>query len=121
MYHLYGFDISLDLVQDVMHILSLNILKKYVALLVSTMEKVGRMPKLEITLTIVICQRPKGLGGHWPWKLKFLGYNKAEEYQLFVMWCLAYILDHLNIGSSTMFGGLGVLLIEVSQLFHSHS
>ncbi len=41
MYHLHGFDISLDLVHDVMHILSLTILKKYVALLVSTMEKVG--------------------------------------------------------------------------------
>ncbi len=41
MYHLYGFDISLDFIHDVMCILSLNILKKYVALLVSTMEKVG--------------------------------------------------------------------------------
>jgi hypothetical protein len=49
MYHLYGFDISVDLVHDVTHILSLNILKKYAALLVSTMEKVGQMPKLEIT------------------------------------------------------------------------
>jgi len=59
MYHLHGFDISLDLVHDVMHILSLNILKKYVALLVSTMEKVGWMLELETTLAIVTCQMPK--------------------------------------------------------------
>jgi hypothetical protein len=54
MYHLYGFDISLDLIHDVMCILSLNVLKKYVALLVSTMEKVGWMLELETTLTIVM-------------------------------------------------------------------
>jgi hypothetical protein len=111
MYHLYGFDISLDLVHDVMHILSLNILKKYVALLVSTMEKVGWMLELETTLAIVTRQRPKGWGGCWPRKFKSLGYYKAEEYQLLVMWCLPYFLDHLNLGMLTVLGGLGVLLI----------
>jgi hypothetical protein len=111
MYHVYGFDISLDLVHDVMHILSLNILKKYVALLVSTMEKIGWMLELETTLAIVTCQRPKGLGGCWPWKFKSLGYYKTEEYQLFIMWCLPYILDHLNLGMFTVLGGSGVLLI----------
>jgi len=61
------------------------------------------------------------LGVHWPQKLKTLGYYKAEEYQLFVMQCLPYILNHLNLGRSAMLGALGVLLIEVSWLFHSHS
>jgi hypothetical protein len=85
MYHLYGFDISLDLIHDVMRILSLNILKKYVALLVSTMEKVGWTLELEATLAIVMHQKPKGLWGCWPWKFKSLGYYKVEEYHLFVM------------------------------------
>lgn len=104
-----------------MHVLSLNILKKYVALLVETMQQTGQMLELEKALAIVTQHRPKGLGGRWPRKLKSVGYYKAEEYQLFVMWCLPYILDHFNLGRSTTLGGLGVLLIEICRLFHSHS
>lgn len=80
-----------------MHTISLNMLKKYVALLVESMTTVRQMDELNNAFVIATKNKPRGLGGRWPRKLQSLGYYKAEEYQLFVMWCLQYILDHLNL------------------------
>ena len=96
-------------------------LKKYVALLVDSMSALGRFDELEEALVIALKHKPKGLGGRWPRKLKSLGYYKAEEYQLFVMWCLPYILDHLDLKRDSVLGGVGMLLIEVCRLSHSHA
>lgn len=121
LYYLYGFDMSLDLVHDVMHTVSLNILKKYVTLLVESMSTVGQMEELERALAIATQHRPQGLGGRWPRKLKCLGFYKAEEYQVFVMWCLPYILDHLDLRKDSVLGGVGMILIEICRLYYTHT
>ena len=41
MFHLYDFDISLDLVFDAIHITNLNLFKKYTKKLFSEMKEVG--------------------------------------------------------------------------------
>ena len=118
---LYGFDILRDIVYDVMHILALCIFKKYVHMLVQYGEQHGRAKDIDAALYAVKHCRPQGLGARWPRNISSLGYYKAEEYQLFVMWCLPHILDHLNIGESSVLGATGILLTEIGRLFYSHS
>ena len=43
-----------------------------------------------------------------------LEYYKTEEYQLFVMWYLLYILIHLTLKGGTILGGMRMVLIEIS-------
>ena len=57
--------------------------------------------------------RPKGLEQRWPTSLNGLGFFKAEEYTNFVLWCLPFILEKLQIEKYSVLGSLGVLLTEI--------
>ena len=65
--------------------------------------------------------RPLDVGARWPRSISSLGYYKAEEYQIFVMWCLSHILDYLNLDMNSTLGALGMVLNEIGRLFYSHS
>src|ERR1700738_2892340 len=82
LYYMYEFNVSLDLVYDVMHILSLCILKKYVYKLKEECHSRGDI--LEKTLVEVSAYRPTDLGARWPTGINDrLGYWKAKEYVFF--------------------------------------
>ena len=70
---------------------------------------------LEEILQIVSQQayRPKGLGQRWPTSLDVLGFFKADEYTNFILWCLPFILEKLQIEKYSVLGSLGVFPTEV--------
>jgi len=121
LYNLYGFDISHDLTYDVMHILTLCVFKKYVHVLVKYVEGNGRIKDLDGALQIVKKLSLDTLGARWPRSIESLGFYKAKEYQIFVMWCLPHVLDHLDLGLDSILGGIGVVLTKVGRLFYTHS
>ena len=99
LYDLYGFNLSTDLVYDIMHVLALCIFKKYVHLFVKNMTEMERESELEETLHIIsqpTC-KSKCLGHRWLISITTLGFFKAEEYTNFVLWCLSFVLDKLGI------------------------
>ena len=124
LYHMYGFDISRDLVFDVMHTLSLNVFKKYVETFI---ERIGhnqsRKTEIENALNLIGTMRPKGLGQRWPKNpTTRLGFFKAEEYKNFVLWILPYLLDYFNvIDSHPELFKLGLILIELSRIYFPHN
>ncbi len=118
---MYGFDISCYLTYDVMHILALCDFKKYVYMLVKYVEGNGKIKDLDGALQTVKKLSPTTLGARWPRSIESLGFYKAEEYQIFVMWCLPHVLDHLNLGLNSFLGGIGAMFIEVGRLFYTHS
>ncbi len=91
---MYGFDIFRDFTYDVMHILTLCVFKKYVHMLVKYVAGNGKIKDLDGSLQIVKKLSRVTLGARWPRSTKSLGFYKAEEYQIFVMWCLPHVLDH---------------------------
>jgi len=104
-----------------MHILALCDFKKYVYMLVKYVEGNGKIKDLDGALQTVKKLSPTTLGARWPRSIESLGFYKAEEYQIFVMWCLPHVLDHLNLGLNSFLGGIGAMLIEVGRLFYTHS
>jgi hypothetical protein len=59
LYHLYDFDISLDLVFDIMHIASLNLFKKYVEKLFLEMVEVSvNLEDVKNLCSIIALERP---------------------------------------------------------------
>lgn len=125
LYELYGFDLSRDLVYDVMHILPLCIFKKYIESfaksLVPTNQKPARQ-KFELALKEATKSRPLAMEGRWPKDpIQRSGYLRAEEHVRFILWCLPHILTSLNLDSSTEKGMLGMLLIEIGRIFYLHS
>ncbi len=118
---MYGFDISRDFTYDVMHILALCVFKKYVHMLVKYAPGNGKIKDLDGALQIVKKLSLVTLGAKWPRSTESLGFYKAEEYQIFVMWCLPHVLDHLDLGLDSILGGIGVMLIEVGRLFYTHN
>lgn len=87
LYHLYGFDLSLDLVYDVMHIMGLNIFKSYIKNLIIWIDNdADRKIKVLEMCRAVEKARPRELrGGRWPNEL-FEHSNSfmAEENQKFI-------------------------------------
>jgi hypothetical protein len=81
----------------------------------------GQIKDLDGALQIVKKLSPATLGARWPRSTKSLGFYKVEEYQIFVMWCLPHVLDHLDLGLDSILGGIGAMLIEVRRLFYTHS
>jgi len=63
---------------------------------------------------------PATLGTRWPRSIESPGFYKAEEYQIFVMWCLPHVLDHLNLGLDSILGVTDAVLTEVGRLFYTH-
>ncbi len=35
------------------------------------------------------------------------------------MWCLAHVLDHLDLGLDSILGGIGAVLTKVGRLFYT--
>jgi hypothetical protein len=92
LYYLYEFDLSLDLVYDVMHILPLCLFKKYVCRLKE--ECHSRSSILEKALMEVSVHRPSDLGARWPsriidrldiGKLKSTYFSYSGVYHIFYM------------------------------------
>ncbi len=121
LYNLYGFDISHDLTYDVMHILALCVFKKFVHMLVKYAAGNGKIKDLDGALPTVKKLSLATLGARWPRSTEPLGFYKAEEYQIFVMWCLPHVLDHLDLGLDSISSGIGAVLTEVGRLFYTHS
>jgi hypothetical protein len=121
LYSLYGFDISHDLTYDVMHILAFCIFKKYVHMLVKYAVRNGKIKDLDGALQTVKKLSLATLGAKWPRSTESLGFYKAEEYQIFIMWCLPHVLDHLDLGLDSILGGTGAVFTEVGRLFYTHS
>ncbi len=118
---MYGFDISRDFTCDVMHTLTLCVFKKYVYMLVKYAEGNGKIKDLDGALQAVKKLSPATLGARWPRSTKSLGFYKVKKYQIFVMWCLPHVLDHLDLGLVAFLGGIGAMLTEVGRLFYTHS
>ncbi len=118
---LYGFDPSLDCVYDVMHTLSLNIFKKYIADLLNT----SNTPmKKEIDAAVASLTKivPTSIRyGRWPVSPSVYSDSfKAEENQKFIQWCLPYILKTVN-GIAPEMQVLGFLLIDIAHSFYNYS
>ncbi|MCO5562446.1 hypothetical protein L7F22_016074 [Adiantum nelumboides] len=94
LYHLYGFDISKDLVYDTMHILSLNLFQKYLRRMI--LNATPRMKKdIDSAVVAVSKSIPRYIinSGRWPnVPSQHFKMFKAEECQKFVQWCVPHIL-----------------------------
>jgi hypothetical protein len=121
LYNLYGFDISRDLTYDVTHTLTLCVFKRYVHMLVKYATGNGKIKDLDGVLQIVKKLSPTTLWARWPRSGESLGFYKVEEYQIFVMWCLPHVLDHLDLSLDSILGGIGAVLTKVGRLFYTHS
>ena len=84
-------------------------------------EEIGKTRDIDLAMATMKKLRPVGFGARWPQNLTSIGYYKTEEYQIFVMWCLPHILDHLNLGPGSVLGASGMLLTEIGHLFYIHS
>ncbi|MCO5548762.1 hypothetical protein L7F22_002224 [Adiantum nelumboides] len=118
LYHLYGFDISRDLVYDVMHILSLNLFQKYIRKMMFTASTSVKR-KIDQTVKDVAKSIPKTIlnSGRWPYNpSKHYKMFKAEECQKFFQWCLPQILN-IKEGVSKPDLHLGLLLIDIAHFF----
>ncbi|MCO5578587.1 hypothetical protein L7F22_032431 [Adiantum nelumboides] len=118
LYHLYAFDISKDLVFDVMHVLFLNLFQKYIKHLMSfTSTQVKR--RIYIAINEVAQAIPKPILHGWRWpknaSVHFKMF-KAEECQKFIQWCLPHILNVVD-GISEKDIQLGMLLVDISHMF----
>ncbi|MCO5594524.1 hypothetical protein L7F22_048556 [Adiantum nelumboides] len=118
LYHLYAFDISKDLVFDVMHVLSLNLFQKYIKHLMSSASTQVKR-RINIAINEVAQSIPKPIlhGGRWP-KNASVHFKmfKAEECQKFIQWCLPHILNVVD-GINEEDIQLGTLLVDISHMF----
>ena len=105
-----------------MHILVFCIFKKYyVQMIVKYAKQNERVKDIDTPMEVVKNIRPQGLETRWLRNLSSLGYSKAEEVQIWIIWCLPHILDHLNIGIDSIMGASWMLLTKIARLFYSHS
>ncbi|KAL3682715.1 hypothetical protein R1sor_000737 [Riccia sorocarpa] len=87
LYDLYGFNPSLDLTYEAMHVLAVSMFKKYTELLKKDSERTSAGHDALIAgLAEGTKKKPRSFRGRWP-KDPFnrLGYFKAEEYSNFVI------------------------------------
>lgn len=121
LYDLYGFNISLDLVFDVMHTLSLNVFKKYIGSLLKEANATVKRQIDEAVKTLSTLVPESIRHGRWP-NCPSLYHEsfKAEENQKFIQWCLPYIL-RITDGISPEMQILGVLLIDIAHCFYNYS
>jgi len=113
----------MDIVFDGMHCISLNIFKKYIEEFINTYRKTtSEKAKIEKALAIVHAARLKTMGGRWPQapisRLKFF---KAEEYQLYIMWCLHYTMIDIQVDFTSKLIHIGLLLVNIGRLYYSYS
>lgn len=121
LYELYSFNLSTDLVYDVMHILSLNLFKKFISSLIKGSTN-DMKRAIDVAVTEAFKVAPCSIRyGRWP-KVpsKYYASFKAEENQKFIQWCLPHILGVVtNIPESIH--DLGLLLIDIAHLFYNFS
>ncbi|KAL3696392.1 hypothetical protein R1sor_010468 [Riccia sorocarpa] len=120
LYDLYGFNPSLDLTYDAMHVLALSMFKKYTELLKKDSERTsaGR-DALIAGLAEATKKKPRSFRGRWP-KDPFnrLGYFKAEEYSNFVLYCVPHILYEGGYKPGSVLYDLGRLVVEIARYFY---
>ncbi|MCO5579010.1 hypothetical protein L7F22_032861 [Adiantum nelumboides] len=118
---LYGFDLSLDLVYDTMHILSLNIFQKHISLLMRNSSSEMKRKIDDITARALSCVPPALRYGRWPrYPSKYHESYKAEENQKFIQWCLPFVLCEVD-GLPSDIQDLGLLLIDIAHLFFNYT
>ena len=124
LFHLYDFDISLDLVFDVMHITSLNLFKKYTSKLFSEMKEAGvDMEEVKQTCLAISRERPYEFRqGRWPNNPnEFHASYMAKENQLFVLWVLPHVLNSVHGLISFKRQQMGLLLVDICHYFFNYS
>ena len=100
-----------------MHILPLNLFKTFVEHLVQK----GLAKKLDVALRDIIMLRPKKLGSKWPSGMENrLVFWKAKEYQVFIMWCLSYCIEKVQISKTDKLYKIAQIFSEISRLFFIH-
>lgn len=121
LYDLYGFNLSLDLVYDAMHVFSLNVFSKYIT---SLMRASTNETKRAIDSCVEVVSKiaPSSIRyGRWPHvPSKHHESFKAEENQKFMQWCLPYILNKIE-GIPKHLHDLGILLIDIAHSFYNYS
>lgn len=120
LFHLYDFDLSNDLVFDVMHTASLNLFKHYTTKLfdeLASLHDDSLLDEVRKVCVRVSNSRPYELKqGRWPYDP--IGRHStymAEENQKFIQWVLPHILHVLfgYISQGRWF--LGALLVDLSH------
>ncbi|KAL3690508.1 hypothetical protein R1sor_016817 [Riccia sorocarpa] len=120
LWFLYGFNPSVDLTYDAMHVIALSMFKKYTELLKKDVEASRvRRDRFVNALQEVTRKKPRLLHGRWP-KDVFtrLGYFKAEEYTNFILYCLPHILHELDYDENSIILQLGRLVYEIGRIFY---
>lgn len=122
-YHLYGFDMSLDVVFDVMHVAGLNIFKNYNIVLFKEIELQNCTRDVEKICDIVEKERPHQLrSGRWPYKpVQNHARYKAEEHKLFVQWILPLVLRECQGKISIGLYKMGLLLVDIAHYFFNYT
>ncbi|KAL3686215.1 hypothetical protein R1sor_004237 [Riccia sorocarpa] len=123
LYDLYGFNPSLDLTYDAMHVLALSMFKKYTELLKKDSERTSAgCDALIAGLAEATKKKPRSFRGRWP-KDPFnrLGYFKAEEYSNFVLYCVPHILYEVGYKPGSVLYDLGRLVVEIARYFYISS
>lgn len=121
LYALYSFDLAIDLVYDAMHILSLNLFRKYISSLMKECTHESSKA-IDAIVTEVFKKAPSSIRyGRWPHlPSKYHSIFKAEENQKFIQWCLPNILGNV-VGISKCSYELGLLLIDIAHIFYNYS
>ena len=120
LYHLYRFDLSVDLVYDVMHIMGLNIFKTYIKNLFTWIgDDINKQTRVSKMCTAVEESRPRELrGGRWPNDpFEYRNSFMAEENQKFTQWVLPTVLYALNKDEpmDSKLLDMGLCLIDISH------
>ena len=101
-----------------MHILPLNLFKTFVEHLIQK----GLAKELDVALHDITILRPKKLGFRWLFGMENrLAFWKAEEYQLFIMWCLSYCIKKVQISKADKVYKISQILFKISRPFFIHT
>ena len=103
-----------------MHIISLNLFKKYTRKLFSEMKEAGvDMEEVKQTCLAVSRERPYELRqGRWRNNPnEFHASYMAEENQMFVLWALAHVLNSVHGLISFKRQQMGLLLVDICHYF----
>lgn len=121
LYDLYGFNLSLDLVYDAMHVLSLNVFSKHIASLMRALTN-EKKKVIDSCVKIVLKIAPPSIRyGRWPHApSKYSESLKAEENRKVIQWCLPYILSMIEDIPKYVYD-LGILLIDIAHSFYNYS
>ena len=121
-YHLYKFDMSLDIVFNVMHTACLQLFKYYTTKLFKKIVRVQCTQDVENICVAVQKARPRELRlGRWPYKpIKTHTRYIAKDLKLFVMWVLPFVLRTCGQRIKSEFTKIGLLLNDIAHLFFNY-